>query len=80
MHTMNKITSIALLLAACCLVHGCTDREAEAQRARDEAEAKARAEATRKEMEAAPKVFKNRDYLKRVDDTAPASEAPVTKQ
>lgn len=57
---------------------GCADREAEARRVREEAEAKARAEAARKEMETLPKVFKNRDYLKKVDDTvAPnASETP----
>lgn len=46
---------------------GCTDREAEAKRAREEAEAKARAEAARKEMDALPKVFKNPDYLKKVE-------------
>lgn len=46
---------------------GCTDREAEAKRAREEAEAKARAEAARKEMDALPKVFKNPEYLKKVE-------------
>ncbi len=56
---------------------GCVDREAEARRVREEAEAKARAEAARKEMEALPKVFKNRDYLKKVDDTV-APNAPET--
>ena len=56
---------------------GCADREAEARRVREEAEAKARAEATRKEMETLPKVFKNRDYLKKVDDTV-APNAPET--
>ncbi len=56
---------------------GCADREAEARRVREEAEAKARAEAARKEMETLPKVFKNRDYLKKVDDTV-APNAPET--
>ena len=56
---------------------GCADREAEARRVREEAEAKARAEAARKEMETLPKVFKNRDYLKKVDGTV-APNAPET--
>ena len=56
---------------------GCVDREAEARRLREEAEAKARAAAGPKEMEALPKAFKNRDYLKKVDDTATPS-APAT--
>lgn len=56
---------------------GCADREAEARRVREEAEAKARAEAARKEMETLPKVFKNRDYLKKVDATV-APNAPET--
>jgi len=46
---------------------GCTDREAEAKRAREEADAKARAEAARKEMDALPKAFKNPEYLKKVE-------------
>lgn len=53
------------LLLVVLLASGCTDREAEARRAREDAEAKARAEATRKEMEAAPKTFKSRDYFKK---------------
>lgn len=59
---------------------GCVDREAEVRRAREEAEAKARAEAARKEMETLPKVFKNRDYLKKVDDTATPSAPPPPKK
>ena len=59
---------------------GCSDREAEARRMRDEAEAKARAEAARKEMEAAPKVFKNRDYLKKVDDAQKPAESETQKK
>jgi hypothetical protein len=53
--------SVAVLLAA----SGCTDREAQARKAKEDAEAKARAEAARKEMEAAPKTFQSRDYLKK---------------
>ena len=47
------------------LVSACTDREAEARRAKEEAEAKARAEATRKEMDALPKTFETPDYFKK---------------
>lgn len=47
------------------LVTGCTDREAEVRRAREEAEAKARAEAARKEMDALPKAFQTPDYFKK---------------
>jgi hypothetical protein len=65
------------LLVAVLVAGGCADREAEARRVREEAEAKARAEAARKEMETLPKVFKNRDYLKKVDDTV-APNAPET--
>ncbi len=60
---LKKLTAVGALLAL--LVTGCTDREAEARRAREEADAKARAEAARKEMEAAPKAFESRDYFKK---------------
>lgn len=46
------------------LVSACTDREAEARRAKEEAEAKARAEAARKEMNALPKAFKSEPFFK----------------
>jgi len=61
------------------LAVGCTDREAEARRAKEEAEAKARAEAARKEMDALPKAFKSRDYFKKNEPekkTDPAPEKP----
>ncbi len=74
---MKTPTITGVLLMTLMFAGGCVDREAEARRARDEAEAKARAEAARKEMETLPKVFKNRDYLKKVDDTATPS-APET--
>lgn len=59
------------------LVTGCTDREAEARRAREQAEAKARAEAARKEMDALPKAFKSEPFFKLnkpEHKVAPASE------
>jgi hypothetical protein len=67
--------SLAILFGA-----GCSDREAEARRAREEAEAKARAEAARKEMEAAPKTFKSRDYFKKNEPEKKVEPAPVEKK
>lgn len=55
---------IVVGIFAALLSAGCTDREAAARRAKEEAEAKARADAARKEMEAIPKAFKSRDYFK----------------
>lgn len=69
-----------ILLMTVLFISGCADREAEAKRVREEAEAKARAEAARKEMEAAPKVFKNRDYLKKVDDAPKPAESETQKK
>lgn len=46
------------------LTAGCTDRQAEARRVKEEAEAKARAEAARKEMDALPKAFKSPPFFK----------------
>lgn len=56
---------------------GCTDREAEAKRAREEAEAKARAEAARKEMEALPKAFPSRDYFKKNEPASNPASPPA---
>jgi hypothetical protein len=61
MKTMLLVGGLCVAL----LASGCTDREAEARRAKEEAEAKARAEAARKEMDALPKAFKSRDYFKK---------------
>jgi len=47
------------------LLGACTDHQAEARRAKEEADAKARAAATRKEMDALPKTFQSRDYFKK---------------
>jgi len=68
---MKPALVVAISLAI--LAGGCTDRNAEERRARDEAEARARAEATLKEMEAAPKAFQSRDYFKKnePEDTSP---------
>jgi hypothetical protein len=73
----QKLTAVGALMAL--LVAGCTDREAEARRAREEVDAKARAEAARKEMEAAPKAFESRDYFKKNEpekEPGKPSEAP----
>ncbi len=74
---ITKLTAGGVLLAI--LLTGCTDREAEARRAREEADAKARAEAARKEMDALPKAFKSRDYFKKNEPEKkpePSTEAP----
>lgn len=73
----TKLTALGALSAL--LLTGCTDREAEARRAREEAEAKARAEAARKEMETVPATFKSRDYFRKNEpekQPEPPSEAP----
>jgi hypothetical protein len=74
---ITKLTAGGVLLAL--LLTGCTDREAEARRAREEADAKARAEAARKEMDALPKAFKSRDYFKKNEPEKkpePSTDAP----
>jgi hypothetical protein len=56
-----------LLAGGLCIVvfvSACSNREAEARRAKEEAEAKARAEAARKEMDALPKAFKSEPFFK----------------
>lgn len=62
---MKTGTKIAVIFASCVLFAGCTDREAEARKAKEEADAKARAEAARKEMDTLPKTFKSRDIFKK---------------
>lgn len=75
---ITKLTAGGVLIAL--LFTGCTDREAEARRAREEAEAKARAEAARKEMDALPKAFKSRDYFKKNEpDKKPDKPAETQK-
>jgi hypothetical protein len=72
MKTMLMVGGLCVAL----LASGCTDREAEARRAREAAEAKARAEAARKEMDALPKAFQTPDYFKKnpPKKTEPAPE------
>ncbi len=59
---------------------GCTDREAEARRAKEEADAKARAEAARKEAEALPKAFQTPDYFKKNEPPKKPESAPEQKK
>ncbi len=73
-----KLTAGGAILVL--LVSGCTDREAEARHAREEAEAKARAEAARREAEAIPKAFKPREYFKKNEpEKKPDSSAATPK-
>jgi hypothetical protein len=75
MKTIFKIGAFVAVL----LIVGCTDREAEARKAREDAEAKATAEAARKEMEALSKAFKSRDIFKKngpEEKSAPTPEEP----
>ena len=72
---INKLITGGVLLVL--LSVGCTDREAEARRVKEEADAKARADAARKEMDALPKAFKSQPFFKlnepeKKPDTAPA--------
>jgi len=46
---------------------GCSDREANAQKAREESAAKARADAAKKEMDTVAKTFQTPDYFKKND-------------
>lgn len=62
------------------LAVGCTDREAEARRAKEEADAKARAEAARKEMDALPKAFKSEPFFKLNEPEKKPEPAPVPKK
>ena len=62
------------------LVSACTDREAEARRAKEQADAKARAEAARKEMDALPKAFKSRDYFRQNEPEKKSEGTPTPVQ
>lgn len=77
---MKKIYPLMFALAAT-LIAGCADKKAAEQKARDEAAAKAQAEATRKEMETAPKVFRPQYHNKRLEpETKPAAPTSGTAQ
>ena len=62
------------------LVSACTDREAEARRAKEEADAKARAEAARKEMDALPKAFKSEPFFKLNEPEKKSDPVPSPKK
>ena len=68
--------TVGALMLTILLAAGCTDRQAEARRAKEEADAKARADATRKEMDALPKAFKSRDYFKKNEPDKKPDPAP----
>jgi hypothetical protein len=56
---------------------GCTDRDAQARKAREEPETKARAEAARREMETLPKTFPSRDVFKQNEPEKKTDAATV---
>ncbi len=62
------------------LAFGCTDREAEARRAKEETEAKARAEAARQEMDALPKAFKSPPFFKLNEPEKKPDPTPAPKK
>jgi hypothetical protein len=72
-----------LLVGGLCitlLASGCTDREAEARRIKEDADAKARAEAARKEMDALPRAFQTPDYFKKNEPAKKPVSAPDPKR
>jgi len=72
-----------LLVGGLCITlfaSGCTDREAEARRVKEDADAKARAEAARKEMDALPKAFQTPDYFKKNEPSKKPASAPDPKR
>jgi len=73
-------TRLFIGLSLVVLLAGCSDREAEARKAKEDADAKARAEAARKEMEALPKAFKSRDYFKKNEPEKKPDAATVTSK
>lgn len=62
------------------LTIGCTDREAEARRIKEDVEAKARAEAARKEMDALPKAFKSPPFFKLNEPEKKSDPVPTPKK
>ena len=75
---INKLITGGVLLVL--LSAGCTDREAEARRIKEEADAKARADAARKEMDALPKAFQTPDYFKKNEPAKKPASAPDPKR
>ena len=72
--------ALGILMFTILLATGCTDREAEARRAKEDADAKARAEAARKEMDALPKAFQTPDYFKKNEPAKKPASAPDPKR
>lgn len=70
----KKLFVITMLSAA---VSGCSNREAELQRAKEEAENKARAEAAKNEMKTLPETFKTRDVFKKNETPTPQPIEPA---
>ena len=68
-----------IVFSAVISLAGCTDKKAEADKARQEAEAKARAEAAKKEMQTLPEAFKPR-YNKRLDEGATKTDPEKTAE
>lgn len=78
---MKTVLFAGVLLAVSTALVGCSDREAIARKAREDAEAKARAEATKKEMDALPKAFKSPQFFKLNEpEKKPATPSPETKK
>ena len=75
-----KTILYAVLAVAVMLAAGCTDREREAQKAKQEAAAKARADAAKKEMETLPKTFSTPDYYKKNEPTKTSASVPATTE
>lgn len=75
---INKLISGGALLVL--LSVGCTDREAEARRVKEEADAKARADAARKEMDALPKAFKSPPFFKLNEPEKKSAPTPAPKK
>lgn len=75
---MKTTLFIGALLIGLLGATGCTDREAEARKAREDAEAKALAEAARKEMHVLPKAFQTPDYFKKNEPAKPSAPAPAS--
>lgn len=61
---MKAVLFAGVLMAVSAAVMGCSDREAAARKAREEAEAKARADAAKREMDTLPKAFKSPQFFK----------------
>jgi hypothetical protein len=75
--SMKTTLFVGVFVVGLLAATGCTDREAEARKAREDAEAKARAEAARKEMNALPKAFQTPDYFKKNEPAKTTAPAPA---